>query len=134
MAPTGYRLVDLNQDGAIDALVYFWGRSPLLFANNGTSFIPQPIVSTEDGGSERWYTNTAVTADFNGDGHLDLFFGNYFPDNARVLDATAGGSESMNDSMSRACNGGRNRILLWRTSTDGFRVTFEEAKDIFSRE
>ncbi len=64
-------------------------------------------------GGERWYTNAATFADRDGDGHVDLVIGNYFQDGARILDATATGREETQNSMSRASNGGRNRLLLW---------------------
>jgi hypothetical protein len=65
-------------------------------------------------GGERWYTNGATFTDVDGDGHLDVVIGNYFEDGARILDASAGGTEHMQHSMSRAFNAGRDRILLWQ--------------------
>ena len=32
-----------------------------------------------------WYTNAAVATDLDGDGHIDLVFGNYFADGSRIL-------------------------------------------------
>jgi hypothetical protein len=64
-------------------------------------------------GADRWYTNCATQADLDGDGHLDLIFGNFFADNSRILDPTAGGQEQMQYSMSRADNGGGAKILRW---------------------
>lgn len=37
MAPTGALAADLNEDGATDIVVYFWGRTPLAFLNGGAS-------------------------------------------------------------------------------------------------
>jgi hypothetical protein len=68
---------------------------------------------------ERWYTDAACRADVDGDGHVDLIVGNYFPDGARILDETAGGTEEMHRSMSMAMNGGRNRLLLWEAASGG---------------
>ena len=67
----------------------------------------------------RWFTNAATLADLDGDGHADLIVGNYFPDDARILDARAGGLEAMQHSMSRAYNGGRKHLLRWIGATAG---------------
>ena len=71
------------------------------------------IIISPAPGSERWYSNAATLADVDGDGHADLIVGNYFPDGSRALDATATNQEEMQDSMSRAYNGGSKRFLLW---------------------
>lgn len=117
MAPMGCLPGDLNEDGRTDLLVYYWGRTPLAFlrrvsdsaALGAAAYVPQELVP----GSERWFSNAATMADVDGDGHADLIIGNYFPDGARVLDAKADNMESMQDSMSRAYNGGSKRFLLW---------------------
>jgi len=121
MAPMGCLPGDFNEDGLTDILVYYWGRTPILFlrkADVGSSqaarlsrdlYVPYELMS----GTERWYTNCATQADLDGDGHLDLIFGNFFADNARILDASAGGQEQMQYSMSRADNGGGAKILRW---------------------
>ncbi|HYP30163.1 MAG TPA: CRTAC1 family protein [Blastocatellia bacterium] len=117
MAPMGCLPGDFNEDGLIDVLVYYWGRTPVMFLRNGAAPLSNPerlftraeLVS----GSERWFTNAATQADLDGDGHVDLIIGNYFPDGARILDAKGAGTESMQRSMSHALNGGRNRLLLW---------------------
>ncbi|MHC5114032.1 MAG: FG-GAP repeat domain-containing protein, partial [Planctomycetota bacterium] len=116
VAPMGCVGGDFDEDGARDVLLYFWGRAPVMHLRRG---LDAPM--TADGyemvrvgpDDERWFTNAATTADLDGDGHVDLVFGNYFQDGARVLDETADGAVEMQDSMSRAFNGGRNRIHLW---------------------
>ena len=126
MAPMGCLPGDFNEDGLMDILVYYWGRTPVAFLRRGGL----PGVATELRSDlyvpveaypkqERWYTNAATLADLDGDGHVDLVIGNYFPDGARILDAKATGNEQMQHSMSRAYNGGSKRFLLWAGSTAG---------------
>jgi hypothetical protein len=115
MAPMGCLPGDMNEDGRMDLLVYYWGRTPVAFVHDGAAmsaaaFRAEDIVPT----GERWYTNGATFADIDGDGHPDLVIGNYFDDGARILDASAGDSEHMQHSMSRAFNAGRDRLLLWK--------------------
>ena len=111
MAPMGCLPGDLNDDGRADLLVYYWGRPPLAFFRQPSArhaYVARPIVA----GKERWYNNAGLFADINGDGYADLILGAYFPDSARILDTAAPGVESMQHSMSRAENGGLNRVLL----------------------
>ena len=129
MAPMGCLPGNFTEDERTDLLVYFWGRTPVVFLHRAASgplgagsFAAQEIVP----GDERWYSNAAALADVNGDGHLDLLIGNYFPDGSRILDSHAGGNESMQHSMSRAENGGRKRLLLWQSAT-GDSVAFRDA-------
>ncbi len=127
-APMGCLPGDLNEDGAADLLVTYWGRPPLAFLRRAGAALPAPaayraqeIVSDH----EAWYTNAATRADFDGDGHVDLVIGNYFPDGARILDPRGTGREDMQGSMSRAKNGGRNRLLRWVAATAGAEPTVE---------
>jgi enediyne biosynthesis protein E4 len=114
MAPMGCLPGDVDEDGAADLVVYYWGRTPVSFLRRAQTPSAKGYarVETTEGG-ERWYTNAATFADVDGDGHADLVVGNYFPDGARILDAHAAGGEQMQHTMSRAFNGGRNRVLLW---------------------
>src|SRR5207237_10720415 len=123
-APMGCLPGDFNEDGLKDILVYYWGRTPIVFLRQqgtgsqtpsltGNSYVRRELIPA----GERWYTNAATLADLDGDGHVDLIIGHYFQDNARILDANAPGREQMQDSMSRAYNGGRHPLLLLKGGT-----------------
>ncbi len=140
MAPMGSVPGDLNEDGLTDVLVYYWGRTPIAFlrreqpTSDADSLRPDSYVASEIvPGGERWYTNAATCADVDGDGHIDVIVGNYVQDGSRTLDVTAGGTEEMGHSMSRAFNGGRNRLLLWQGGTSGDQPTvkFGDVPGIF---
>jgi hypothetical protein len=137
MAPMGCVPADLNEDGRMDLFVYYWGRTPILFlsllgsgsAPSRAGYLAQELVP----GGERWFTNAATFADLDADGHLDLVVGNYFADGARILDASASVPDFMQHSMSRAYNGGRNRIFRWRHASAGSQpqVSFEQVDGLF---
>jgi hypothetical protein len=126
MAPMGCLPGDLDEDGRMDLIVYYWGRTPVAFMRDREGgYRPRELVP----GDQIWNTNAATLADVDGDGHADLVIGNYFADGDRVLDARSDQHVAMQHSMSRATNGGTNRILLW---TPGGR--FREARGVFSRD
>jgi hypothetical protein len=122
MAPMGCVPGDFNEDGSTDLLVYYWGRSPILFLRQADSlltrsaFVEHELVQP----FKLWNTNAVTSADIDGDGHIDLVIGNYFPDGARVLDVNARHDPrmQMQDSMSRAFNGGGDRVFLWQSPGD----------------
>lgn len=123
MAPMGCLPGNFTEGPQTELLVYFWGRTPVVFLRRpdapdtlgAASFVVQEIVA----GGERWYSNAATQADLDGDGHLDLIIGNYFPDGARILDAHADAGDTMQHSMSRALNGGGPRLLIWTAAAHG---------------
>ena len=92
LAPMGTVAGDFNEDGRIDVLVYFWGRTPVLYLQKaaerplGSASGARPtraplslgafeLLELTDSG-ERWYSTCAVQADLDGDGHIDLLLGN----------------------------------------------------------
>jgi hypothetical protein len=146
MAPMGVLVGDFNEDGLADILVYYWGRSPVIFLRKKTAGVEPgkpAVISAADynpvelaEGGERWFSNGAIQADLDGDGHIDLLIGNYFQDGAHVLDANAGGVEVMNQGLGRALSGGRKHFFLWEGATSGENptVNFREATNVVSPE
>ena len=142
LAPMGSLAGDFNEDGVLDVMVYFWGRTPVLYLRksdasgdkqlSSRAFVPRELVDS----GERWYSNSAVQADLDGDGHVDLLIGNYFQDGARILDPNATGTVVMNEGKSKALNGGHKHFFLWQAATNGADPTarYEEINNILSEE
>lgn len=112
VAPMGCVAGDMDEDGRLDLVVYYWGRTPVGFLQRGDVSAPVYRAFEVVPGRERWFTNAGLFTDLDGDRHADLVFGNYFADGARVLDASGAGVQSMQQSMSRARNGGSKQF--WR--------------------
>jgi len=123
MAPMGTLTFDFNEDGLNDILVYYWGRTPVIFLKGKNGYTETELTNS----GQRWFTNAATLADFDGDGHVDILIANYFPDGARVLDQHAqDNQQTMQHSMSRANNGGDNHFFLYAGKKQGSPVYKED--------
>jgi len=143
MAPMGCVPADVNEDGRMDLLVYYWGRTPVAFLRSkgvpgsprtlsAGDYLPVDIVPSGD----RWFTNAMTVADVDGDGHLDIIAGNYFQDGGHILEASGTGTEAMHNTKSKAYNGGHKHLLLWTAATagDSPSVRFREIPGVFDEQ
>lgn len=97
--------IDCDNDGFKDLFVARFGRSAL-FRNKGDGTF-KDISHTSELPYER-NTVAAVAMDYDRDGDLDLYLGNYFPD----VDLTAvKTTKLLHDSWEAARNGGTNTLL-----------------------
>jgi hypothetical protein len=87
MAPMGCLPLDANEDGLMDIVVYYWGRSTVVFLQRPASnmsaatFKPQELMPSVQVGIP-----TLRCPDLDGDGRIDLVLETY-ADGSRVLDA-----------------------------------------------
>jgi hypothetical protein len=120
-------MADLNEDGRTDLLIYFGGRPPVVYLQHSPlEFVRREILQYD--GWNSWVTTNAVLADLDGDSHLDIVLGCYFQDDPSILDREDQQSiTAMPESMSRAFNGGKTRILRWiEADKDSPSVRYEE--------
>jgi enediyne biosynthesis protein E4 len=128
MAPMGCVPGDYNGDGRMDFIVYYWGRSPIVFlarsnatAPSASAYRPVELMPEDVNGQYNgplWNTNAVAVADFEGNSHPDLFVGNYFPD-SEVLNTDGINDVQMPSSLSDAQNGGGDYVFRWLGGTSG---------------
>jgi enediyne biosynthesis protein E4 len=117
-ASMGVVFGDIDNDGDPDLYVVMWGEKNRLFENLGGGRFRD---ITDASGTGFWgYGNGATFVDYDRDGRLDLFVGNYFPE--AVPDPATGQLRRLNlwdpfttrvmhESFTRAQNGGRNAFF-----------------------
>lgn len=145
VAPMGCAPADFNEDGRMDLLVYYWGRTPVVFLTkpdakglSADTYQPVELVPNK-GGAEytgaQWNTNAVAIDDYDGDGHLDIYVGNYFP-HGPVLDPNVSGGVEMNDSLSNAHNGGEAYFFRWTGADQGPEpsVSFQRLDDVLPQD
>lgn len=129
MAPTGCLAGDFTGSGLTDLLVFYWGRSPILFllkpgatTLSASAYQPQELLTGVDTHGQYdgplWNTDAVAIADLTGDGHPDIIVGNYFPDTP-VLDTHGANDVVMPNSLANATNGGGVHVLKWTEATKG---------------
>lgn len=139
--PSVCRIADMNEDGLADIFVGFYGRPPLLLMHSAAAEAKAPVALSMSsfsvaelvpGLSQRWWTATATFADFDGDGHQDIFVGNYYPDDAEITDANSDRRFEMNEDFTRAKNGGTSRLFLHVPGKSGEApaVSYRNAGDV----
>lgn len=129
MAPTGCLAGDFTGSGQMDLLVFYWGRTPILFmlkpgatTLSPSAYQPEELVTGVDYNGQYngplWNTDAVAVADLTGTGHPDIIVGNYFPDSP-VLDTHGANDVVMPNSLSDATNGGGLHLLQWQSATAG---------------
>lgn len=103
---------DFDNDGWPDLYIVKWSVPNRLFKNNRNGTFTD--VTETSGTGDTGNGNAAIWFDYNNDGLLDLYVGNYFPPvDLWHLHTT----KIMQDDFEKARNGGRN--VLYRNNGDG---------------
>jgi hypothetical protein len=129
MAPTGCVAGDFTGSGLMDLLVFYWGRSPILFllkpgakTLSASAYQPQELLGAVDSGGQYtgplWNTDAVAVADLTGNGHPDIIVGNYFPDSP-VLNTHGANDVVMPNSLANATNGGGVQVMRWAGASTG---------------
>ncbi|GHO60000.1 CRTAC1 family protein [Ktedonobacter robiniae] len=103
---------DFDNDGWADLYIVRWSAPNLLFHNNGDGTFTN--VTTQSGTGDPGNGNAAIWFDYNNDGLLDLYVGNYFP----YVDLwNLNTTRIMHNDFEQARNGGAN--VLYHNNGDG---------------
>jgi enediyne biosynthesis protein E4 len=109
--PSGCKSGDFNRDGLIDFAVIFLGRQPLLLLQDSLDERGFTRVEMVSDSMPEWYSATGNVADYDGDGYLDLAVGNYWREGNETYKTTSTHEPVLQNSLSKADNGGLNYIL-----------------------
>jgi enediyne biosynthesis protein E4 len=129
MSPTGSVVRDFDEDGRVDIMVHYWGRSPLIFfqrpleKDTPTSAQDFEIEELLVEGPELWHTHACCLSDIDGNGHCDILLGNFFADGESIL--SDGSKPRLQGDLSGANNGGGPKLFLWNPNREG-RNKFED--------
>lgn len=104
---------DFDNDGWPDLYIVKWSAANHLFRNNHDGTFTD--VTKESGTGDVANGNSAIWFDYNGDGLLDLYVGNYFPTTADLWHLKT--TKIMHNDFEHARNGGPN--VLYRNNGDG---------------
>ncbi|MFR9797576.1 ASPIC/UnbV domain-containing protein [Streptomyces sp. MS06] len=139
MAPTGCMIGDFTGSGRMGFLVFYWGRTPVLFLPRASAttvsqdaYVRQEVVAGVDVDGHyagpRWNTDAVAISDLTGTGHPSLVVGNYFPDGG-ILDPQGHNNMHMPDSLSNATNGGGLHLLRWVSASSGEKPSVRFTED-----
>ncbi|PEM43191.1 CRTAC1 family protein [Bacillus toyonensis] len=103
---------DFDNDGFPDLFVGGWGDNKL-YRNNGDSTFTD--ITEAAGIGFKGYVAKVITLDYNKDGLLDLYLGNYFRETDNLWDLNS--TKIMFADFERARNGGGN--VLYKNNGDG---------------
>ncbi|GCE15778.1 RNA-binding protein [Tengunoibacter tsumagoiensis] len=103
---------DFDNDGWIDLYIVKWSTANRLFRNNRNGTFTD--ITEASGTGDTGNGNSAIWFDYDGDGRLDLYIGNYFP---QVDLWNIPTTKIMHNDFEQARNGGPN--VLYHNNGDG---------------